>query len=317
MAVGLPQPLLGVLVAGAGRIPSLTLDPQQVHLRFPGQLSFLKDPTRGMTFEAVRNAYAASQFEQLKGDSVSVGNLTGLAVWVHFDVTAPESNATPWWLLIAPEHIDRITVYQEAADGHFVIHEGGRNLPFSQRGFPSPGHAFRLGHLEGTRHLFLRMTSDATVKIEPSLWQESSLIRYLSGVNTGLGAYFGLAGLLWVMALTRVWMLRNGWDLAYLGYLTGFEVFHFINSGLLEAWGLSNDLVLRDALLIYGLLRFASFFVSMSAGRVTQLRPYIRPLVRSMVIPGPDGFPRVFIPIRTPVWMTSERSGFVKTPVRP
>jgi hypothetical protein len=72
-----------------------------------------------------------------------------------------------------------------------------------------------------------------------------------------------------------------------------------------------------SAALIYGLLRFASFFVSMSAGRVTQLRPYIRPLVRSLVISGPDGFPRVFIPIRTPVWMTSERSGFVKTPVRP
>jgi type IV pilus assembly protein PilY1 len=83
--------------------------------------------------------------------------------------------------------------------------------------------------------------------------------------------------------------------------------------------GVDGTINKQDAFnaLIYGLLRFASFFVSMSAGRVTQLRPYIRPLVRSLVISGPDGFPRVFIPIRTPVWMTSERSGFVKTPVRP
>ena len=55
-----------------------------------------------------------------------------------------------------------------------------------------------------------------------------------------------------------------------------------------------------------------AIFVSMSAGRVTQLRPYIRPVMRSLVISGPDGFPRVFIPITLAVLMTYGQSGLRK-----
>lgn len=244
--------------------PSQLLDAQHPRVLLHGKLSYFRDSIWDMTFEQARAAYAEGRFVMLKGSAVTAGNLSEHAVWVHFSLTVPSNDSIQWWLLVAPEHIDRITVFQTIGEGDLIQQEGGRNLPFSQRGFPSPGHAFRLGPLpEGTRQVFLRMTSDAMVKIEPSLWQESYLIRYLTGVNTALGAYFGLAGLLWLMALTRALMYRNGWDLAYLGYLSGFEMFHFINSGLLEAWGLSADRNLRDLLLQMGILFTGVSFVAL------------------------------------------------------
>ena len=68
---------------------------------------------------------------------------------------------------------------------------------------------------------------------------------------------------------------------------------------------------------IYGLLRFASIFRFDVSGSEAPLRPYIRPLARSLLISGPDGFPRVFIPITLAVLMTYGQSGLAKTPVRP
>ena len=253
----------GVVIA-APVLPPQQLDQQLPHLLLDGHLAYFKDATQKMTFDEARAAYQAGQFVPLKGDSITAGNLTGHAVWGHFSVTVLANDANAWWLLVAPEHIDHITLFLETTEGHVSLWEGGRNRPFEQRGFPSPGHAFRLGPLpEGTQQVYLRMTANAAVKIEPSLWQEAPLIRYLTGVNTGFGAYFGLAGLLWLMALARTVMFRNNWDLAYLGYLTGFEMFHFINSGLIEAWGLSSNLELRDTLMRIGIMLTGFSFVAL------------------------------------------------------
>lgn len=66
---------------------------------------------------------------------------------------------------------------------------------------------------------------------------------------------------------------------------------------------------------IYGLLRFASFFLFDRNGQSTQLLPYIRPVNEVFAASGPDGFPRAFISIILPTSKAHAPNGFLKTPV--
>jgi hypothetical protein len=260
--------VLGMACASIGLAnPSSTkpVDPGQSHFWLGGHLSFLHDLTGHMDFGAVQSAYTHGAFQPVKDFAVTTGYLAGKPIWIHFSANYPVDDASVWWLLVAPELLETITVYAEQPDGHFEIHQGGKALPFDRREMEGIGHAFRLGQDPGgPRHYFIRTTANVAVKVEPSLWKERALTHYLSGVNATMGIYFGFVGLLILTALVRAVRFRHSWDIAYVTYIVGFEVFNLTNSGLVQAWGLTDNLAIRQGLIQSGILLTGLSFVALT-----------------------------------------------------
>ena len=214
------------------------LDPRLEHHWVTGQLAFLKDSSRQMILQQVRQAEAEGQFLVVPGRDIPSGYLAGKPIWVRFAVEYPVGDATVWWLQMAPELLEMVTLYAEQPDGSYTVHYGGRSLPFRQRELESITHNFKLGpDPGGVRRYYLRITLNSAIKIQPSLWKEKELIGFLNRVNSILGVYVGIVTLMILMAVVRAYRYRNDWDYAYFGYLLGFELFHLNNTGFLQVWG--------------------------------------------------------------------------------
>jgi hypothetical protein len=195
---------LGVCPANESPPPK-TIDSRQDRIWLEGHLSYLRDPTGEMTFDQVREAAKNGQFQLAKSWSVPSGYLAGKPIWLQFAVDYPAKQDSIWWLHIAPEMLEEITVYAEQPDGSYTVHQGGRTLPFKQRELETITHAFRLGpDPGGIRHYFVRITLHLSIKIEPSLWQEKPMISFITRVNGTIGVYVGVVFLLLIAALYRV-----------------------------------------------------------------------------------------------------------------
>lgn len=82
------------------------------------------------------------------------------------------------------------------------------------------------------------------------------------------------------MALIRVVTFRNSWDVAYLGYLTGIELFHFVNTCLLGAWGITESLAWRNGLISLGVTLTGLGFVALVRTLIVWPNSWIKPLDR-------------------------------------
>lgn len=251
-----------VLAAGSS---SLMLDPALTRVGLGGHLGAFKDDTGTLSFDDIRAAAAAGNFQPVTGEAVTSGYPAHKPLWIRFTVKYAAADPSIWWLFLAPELLETITLYAEQPDGRFLVHEGGRNLPFARREIGGIGHAFKLGaDPGGDREYYVRVTFNAAIKVELDLWQEKPLYGFLSQVNATFGAYVALVSLLIMLALIRALAYRNRWDVAYLGYLLGFELFHLTNAGLLQAWGLTDDVELRRGLIQIGLLVSSWSFVALT-----------------------------------------------------
>jgi signal transduction histidine kinase len=254
--------LAGCSLGLANPLPAKAVDPGQHHFWLGGSLSFLRDPSGLMSFETVRAALERGAFEPVQDFAVTTGYLADKPIWVHFTLDYPAGNGPIWWLLMAPELLETVTVFAEQPDGSFVRHDGGKSLPFDRREMDGIGHAFRLGQDPGgLRHYFIRATTKVAIKVEPSLWQERPLRRYLMDINATFGIYVGIVTLLILAALVRALRYRHDWDIAYFSYITGFELFNLSNAGLVQAWGLTESLTIRQVFLQGGILLTGLSFV--------------------------------------------------------
>ena len=246
--------------------PPKTIDSRQDQIWLDGHLSYLRDPTGEMTFEQVREAAENGRFQPARSWSVPSGYLAGKPIWLQFAVDYPANQDSTWWLHIAPEMLEQITVYAEQPDGRYTIHQGGRLLPFRQRELETITHAFRLGpDPGGVRRYFVRITLNLSIKIEPSLWQEKPMISFITRVNGTIGVYVGIVLLLMIAALYRVIHYRTPWDIAYFAYLLGFELFHLNTTGLIQSWGITDSTPIR-----FGLIQLGTLMTGLSYAGLTR-----------------------------------------------
>ena len=246
--------------------PPKTIDSRQDRIWLEGHLSYLRDPTGEMTFEQVREAAESGRFQLAKSWSVPSGYLAGKPIWLQFAVDYPAKQDSVWWLHIAPEMLEQVTVYAEQPNGRYTIHQGGRLLPFKQRELESITHAFRLGpDPGGVRRYFVRITLNISIKIEPSLWQEKPMISFITRVNGTMGVYVGIVLLLIITALYRAIQYRTPWDIAYFAYLLGFELFHLNTTGLIQSWGITDSTPIR-----FGLIQIGTLMAGLSYAALTR-----------------------------------------------
>ena len=133
------------------------------------------------------------------------------ALWVRFDVALRD--ASRWYVSIGASGLDRAQLYHRDAAGRWVVQEAGDTLPVSQ--WPLPGRAptFELSQEPGSvvrywlriEHQRVSFAAPIVLRSHPRLLQVRDREQFL------LGAYFGLAFLVTVVALANGigWRDRN------------------------------------------------------------------------------------------------------------
>jgi len=149
--------------------------------------------------------------------------LDNAALWLRFDAVI-QSPRTAWKLELPMSGVDKITLYYRNSLGQWVVQQAGDGLPISA--WPQPGRypILSLSHEMGqTVHYYLR--------VEHARIPFSALPRVVSDaqVTTArqldhllLGAYFGLAVLVTVLALINATAYRDWGFATYALYMATF-----------------------------------------------------------------------------------------------
>lgn len=149
--------------------------------------------------------------------------LDNAALWLRFDAVV-QNPRTPWKLELPMSGVDKITLYYRNSQGQWVVQQAGDGLPISV--WPQPGRypILSLSHEVGqTVHYYLR--------VEHARIPFSALPRVVSDaqVTTArqldhllLGAYFGLAVLVTVLALINAMAYRDWGFATYALYMATF-----------------------------------------------------------------------------------------------
>ena len=264
---------MGFWLGGLTHASSQTLDITQEMVSTPKRvwiqdgLSYYRNYDQKHSFEEIRLAQSRGEFQSVEGYAISTKLMIGKSIWLYFTLDHFPDNTSSWWLLLTPEHLQKITLYAEQSDGTYVVHHGGTDVPFVQREMPGIAHGFELGlNPKEKRHYFIHASGSLVARIELSLWQEKALINYLGQFRGTLYLYVGMMSVLTIMVFLRTLQYRKPLDIAYLIYLLGFEMFNLGHNGFMQASGLVDSPSIRSVLVNTGLfLTGVSFFI------VTQL----------------------------------------------
>jgi len=175
----------------------------------------------------------------------NIRSLSGRPVWLHLSVDLPKDVNDDWWLFIAPEPIERLTVYQQDTSGQWFAQHSGTLEPFSNRKIRSIGHSFQLDAASGeSRNYFIRFDTRAH-KVEVLLLPEAQMMSRLIRVHVSYALYVGVVLVIILLAMYRSLVWRSSAFIAYAVYLVSFETWFLINSGILHLLGLVDSILLR------------------------------------------------------------------------
>ncbi len=149
--------------------------------------------------------------------------LDDAALWLRFDATVQDPGVH-WRLELPMSGVDKIALYYRDSLGRWVVQQAGDSLPISVWPQPARYPIFSLSHEAGASVRYYLRVEHARVPF-------SALPRVLSaeGVTTSrqlehlfLGAYFGLALLVTVLALINAVAYRDRGFASYAVYLGTF-----------------------------------------------------------------------------------------------
>lgn len=251
----------------------LTLDAVSVIRLDQGQLSVLRDPTRRLSLDQARTAFAQGQFRPLPGN-LGMGYVPD-AFWLRFSLDRAPTQAAPWWLEVMPPYLDHIQLFHIDPTGQVDHRRGGDGLPQSAKEEPYRGTLFKLDLSPGPHEFYLRLQTTSTMTAIVNLWPPSAFAAHLRNSYFGFGLYFSLI-LTVLLFNTANWMMsRRPIFLLYAVYLLlnalqWLGISGFVAEFLFPARPLLANLTLGLALSLAACMAFLFFAV------VFELRRYHR-----------------------------------------
>lgn len=219
----------------AGAAP-LLLAPGTTSVRLDGLAQYAIEPSRGRTIEQVQPEAASWRWAvRQPGQQHVVDSQT---LWIRFDAVI--TGRDRWFLTVGSSGIDQVRLYYQDESGRWTMQEAGDTKAVSQ--WPIPGRAptFELSPVaHQITTYWLRVEHDRVDFGAPlNLYNQSQLLVVREREQFLLGAYFGLAMLLSVLAIANaaVWRDRN--FAAYAIYLVVFTLGQaaYIGVGAQHLW---------------------------------------------------------------------------------
>jgi len=216
-------PLAAVLCASCGGAaldgptgapPPIRLTTEGTRQELAGHFSLLRDPQRRLDVEQALSPERASLWHLCRAAQANFG-YTPDTYWVHV-VLENASRLPAVRVLELPKTLDAIDLFTDDGRGGLAHERTGRKVPFSKRRMKTSELAFRLTLAPNeTRHVWLRITSEASLFIYPVLWAEDAFAAQLAQRDLKSAAYFGALA---AMALFKFFIWISVRDRAYLYY---------------------------------------------------------------------------------------------------
>jgi len=145
------------------------------------------------------------------------------ALWMRFDAVVQDPQVQ-WRLELPMSGVDKITLYYRDSLGQWVVQQAGDSLPISA--WPQPGRypILSLSHEVGLKVRYYLRVEHARIPFStlPRAVTESQVTTARQLEHLLLGAYFGLASLVTVLALINAAAYRDWGFATYALYLATF-----------------------------------------------------------------------------------------------
>lgn len=205
---------LGAALSQDGLPPSgvappgpITLSPEHPVVSLDKRSRYWVDPTARRTPENLQ--VAGETVPWRLRESGRTYNIDGKALWFQFDATS--TGERHWFLQVATSGIDRAQLFYRAADGRWLEQEAGDSKPVSE--WPLPGRlpTFELSPATGTQVRYWLRIEHARVDFASpiAIYEQSSLLASREREQFLLGAYFGLAALIALVACANAVVNRD------------------------------------------------------------------------------------------------------------
>jgi two-component system, sensor histidine kinase LadS len=190
--------LPGAALHAAPPPPPIALSAPQPMISLGGQSRYWIDPTELRTPDQVEAA----------GDTLPWGlrepglshNIDGKALWVQFDAVG--DGAQHWFVQVASSGVDRVQLFYRTPAGPWAVQEAGDSKQVSRWPIPGRFPTFELSPEAGKPVRYWLRIEHARVDFASpiSLYSQSALLSAREREQFLLGAYFGLAALIALVA---------------------------------------------------------------------------------------------------------------------
>jgi len=205
---------LGLLVRVQAQGP-VVLSDEQDEYPLGLHLEILEDPTRQLTIEEVASSEFDRQFVPNQAPELNLG-LVDSVYWVRFQVDNQTSQTGEWWLEIANQDIDNVSIYYPHPDGRpgFAMKQTVNTLPTLETRHYHP--VFKIPvPLQSKETIYLR-TESQRMNLPMTLWSGAGFIVENQKDFMILGVYWGI---LFIMVGYNFFLFLSLQDKGYLYYV--------------------------------------------------------------------------------------------------
>ena len=187
--------------------PPIVLTPQQPVVSLDGRSRYWLDPTEVRTIEQIE-ATSQTLPWSLRASNGSY-NVDGRALWIQFDAVGTSEQR--WFVQLGSSGIDRVQLFYRGADGRWVAQEAGDTKPVSQWPLPGRFPTFELSPIAGKPVRYWLRIEHARVDFASpiAIYDQTSLLAEREREQLLLGAYFGLAALIALVAAANAVAYRD------------------------------------------------------------------------------------------------------------
>lgn len=202
-----------------------------------GRSVFWIDPTGTATIDQV----AADGPDWATRAAARQYNIDDKALWLRFDVRLSAGDApSHWFVELASSGLDRVQFFYRAGDGRWVMEEAGDSRAVSDWPLPGRFPTFELPGKPGeVRRYWLRVEHTRVDFATPiTLASQAAVTASREREQFLLGAYFGLAALITVVAAANAVAFRDRIFGAYAGYVLALGVgqLAYLGVGAQHVW---------------------------------------------------------------------------------
>jgi len=219
-SVGVALILILFLLSALGVLSAATSTPSVETIRLGSDLPFelLVDEDGALDAQTVLEL--PSERFSLQNRPLSLGYTRSVS-WLRFIPPAPQPGGTPWWLVLAPPYLDRITVFVPGPDGYTRM-EAGDLLPASAR--PVRDRHFVLPISPAGAHPMLIRLESTSVSLLVGYFTSPEAFASQRTISNFLwGLYFGIACVTTMLCIgmgfiqrSRLMLAVSGLSVAYL-----------------------------------------------------------------------------------------------------
>ena len=214
----------------------IALDPQVPLVSLDGRSAFWIDPAGTATIDQVATDAAAQWQLRMPGGQY---NIDGKALWVRFDVL-PQDTDSHWFVELASSGLDRVQLFHRADNGNWIIQEAGDTRPVSAWPLPGRFPTFEVsGHRSEVTRFWLRIEHTRVNFATPiAIASQATVTASREREQFLLGAYFGLAALITVVASANALAFRDRIFAAYAVYVLALGVgqLAYLGVGAQHVW---------------------------------------------------------------------------------